>query len=147
VEPLFVLIVAATAASIAYLVASERRRAHLRIWDAAAQRVGLTEVEESEGGIFEGGFLLGRCGDLRARLEGYRRGKYENGTKIVVTGLGGAGKLSLCREGLSTAFGASSASGRSRSATRPSTRNTTCRARPRSPSRSSTPRRGGAWRS
>ena len=39
------------------------------------------------------------------RLESYRRGKYEHGTKIVVTGLGhGAGGLSLRREGLSTAF-------------------------------------------
>ncbi len=104
-EPLFGLIAAAVAASILYLVTSERRRAHLRVWRQAAARVGLTDVEEAEGGFFEGAFLIGRAGDLRVRLEGYRRGKYERGTKIVVTGLGhGAGGLSLRREGLSTAI-------------------------------------------
>jgi hypothetical protein len=105
VEPLFGLVVAAITASIVYLATSERRRAHLRIWRQAATRVELTEVEEGEGGLFEGGFVSGRSGLLRVRLESYRRGKYENGTRIVVTGLGhGAGGLSLRREGLSTAF-------------------------------------------
>jgi hypothetical protein len=105
VEPLFGLVVAAVAASIAYLVSSERKRAHLRIWRDAARRAGLTDVEEAEGGIFEGEHVAGLAGPLRVRLESYRRGKYENGTKIVVTGLGhGAGGLSLRREGLSTAF-------------------------------------------
>ena len=86
-EPLFGLIVGAVAASIAYLVTSERRRTHLRIWREAAKRAGLTEVEEAEGGLFEGGFVSGRSGPLQVRLESYRRGKYENGTRIVVTGL------------------------------------------------------------
>jgi len=105
VEPLFGLIAAAIAASVAYLVTSERRRAQLRVWRAAVERAGLTGVEEAEGGIFEGAFLYGSSGDLRVRLEGYRRGKYEHGTKIVVTGLGhGAGGLSLRREGLGTAI-------------------------------------------
>jgi hypothetical protein len=105
VEPLFGLVVAAIAASVAYLVSSERKRAHLRIWGEAARRAGLTGVEEAEGGIFEGEFVAGLAGPLHVRLEAYRAGKYENGTKIVVTGLGhGAGGLSLRREGLSTAF-------------------------------------------
>jgi hypothetical protein len=104
-EPLFGLIAAAVAASIAYLVTSERRRAQLRAWRQAAQRAGLTGVEEAEGGIFEGAFLRGRSGELVVRLEGYRRGKYVHGTKIVITGLGhGAGGLSLRHEGLSTAI-------------------------------------------
>ena len=104
-EPLFGLVVAAIAASIAYLVASERKRAHLRVWRQAATRVGLTNVDEAEGGIFEGEYVAGLAGSLHVRLEAYRAGKYENGTKIVVTGLGhGAGGLSLRREGLSTAF-------------------------------------------
>ena len=104
-EPLFGLVVAAIAASVAYLVTSERRRAHLRIWRVAAERAGLVGVEEAEGGIFEGEFVAGRSADLHVRLESYRHGKYEHGTKIVVTGLGhGAGGLSLRREGLSTAF-------------------------------------------
>jgi len=105
VEPLFGLIAAAIAASVAYLVRSERRRRQLRVWRAAVERVGLTGVEESEGGIFEGAFVRGSSGDLRVRLESYRKGKYEHGTKIVVTGLGhGAGGLSLRREGLGTAI-------------------------------------------
>ncbi|HSD67826.1 MAG TPA: HEAT repeat domain-containing protein [Vicinamibacteria bacterium] len=104
-EPLFGVIAAAIAASVAYLLSSERRRAQRRTWRRAAERAGLAGVEEAEGGLFEGGFLAGTSGPLRVRLESYRRGKYENGTKIVVTGLGhGAGGLSLRREGLSTAF-------------------------------------------
>ncbi len=104
-EPLFGLVAAAIAASVAYLVTSERRRAQLRVWRAAALHAGLTETEDVEGGLFDGAFVIGRSGDLRVRLESYRKGKYENGTKIVVTGLGhGAGGLSLRREGLGTAI-------------------------------------------
>jgi hypothetical protein len=105
VEPLIGLIVAAVTASIAYLVATERRRAHVRAWREAAARVGLTNVEEYEGGLFGGASVRGRSGEVEVRLEEYRRGKYEHGTKIVVTGLGhGAGGLSLRREGLGTAI-------------------------------------------
>jgi hypothetical protein len=104
-EPLFAVIGAAIAASIGYLVASERRRAQARSWREAAARVRLSDVEESEGGFFGGTSLRGRSGELEVRLEGYRRGKYDRGTKIVVTGLGhGAGGLSLRREGLGTAI-------------------------------------------
>ncbi len=104
-EPLFGLIAAAVGISIAYLVSSERRRAQLRVWRQAAERAGLAEVEDAEGGLFEGAFLIGGSGPLQVRLEAYRHGKYENGTKIVVTGLGhGAGGLSLRREGFATAF-------------------------------------------
>ncbi len=104
-EPLFGLVVFAITGSIAYLVASERRRAHLRAWRSAAERAGLAGVEETEGSLFGGERLSGSSGDLRVRLEGYRRGKYERGTKIVVTGLGhGAGGLSLRREGFATAI-------------------------------------------
>jgi len=105
VEPLFGLLAAAIAASVAYLVTSERRRAQLRVWRLAATRSALEDAEASEGGIFEGAAVTGRSGDLRVRLEGYRKGKYEHGTKMVITGLGhGAGGLSLRREGLGTAI-------------------------------------------
>ncbi len=104
-EPLFGLVAAAIAASVAYLVRSARRREQLRVWRAAALRAGLTETEDAEGGLFEGAFVSGRSGDLRVRLEGYRQGKHAHGTKIVVAGLGhGAGGLSLRREGLGTAI-------------------------------------------
>jgi HEAT repeat protein len=105
VEPLLGLVAAAIAASIGYLVASERRRAHLRAWHQAAQRAGLAEVEEKGGSPFGGGAVCGSAGEMQVRLESYRRGKYERGTKIVVTGLGhGAGGLSLRREGFATAI-------------------------------------------
>ena len=104
-EPLFGLIAAAIAGSVAYLVTSERRRAQLQAWKLAATRSALEDREASEGGIFEGAAVTGRSGDLRVRLEQYRRGKYEHGTKMVITGFGhGAGGLSLRREGLGTAI-------------------------------------------
>jgi hypothetical protein len=105
VEPLFGLVVSAIVGSIVYLLTSERRRAHLRVWREAAQRAGLAEIDETEGTLFGGERVSGGSGPLRVRLEGYRRGKYERGTKIVVTGLGhGAGGLSLRREGFATAI-------------------------------------------
>ena len=78
-EPLLGLVAAAIAASVAYLVTSERRRAHLRVWRQAAQRAGLAGVGESEGGFFGGEFLYGSSGALQVRLEGYRQGKYARG--------------------------------------------------------------------
>lgn len=104
-EPLFGLLVAAVVGSVAYLLASERRRAQLAAWRAAAERSGLVGVGSMEGGLFQGAALWGRSGDVLVRLEPYRRGKSEHGTRIVITGLGhGVGGLSLRREGLSTAF-------------------------------------------
>ena len=104
-EPLFGLLAAAVAASVAYLVTSERRRAQLAVWRQAALRVGLTDVESAEGGFFQGAVLRGRAGELLVRLEAYHRGKNVYGTRIVIDGLGhGAGGLTLRREGLSTVF-------------------------------------------
>ncbi len=104
-EPLIGLVVAAMAGSFAYLVTSERRRAHLRVWRTAAQSAGLVEIEEADG-FFEGQHLAGRSGDLQVRLEPYRGGKHpRQATRIVVTGFGfGVGCLSLRREGLAAAF-------------------------------------------
>jgi hypothetical protein len=105
VEPLLGVLAAAIGASVAFLVRSERRRAQLRAWRLAAAGAALSDVEVSEGGTFAGPALSGRSGALRVRLEGYRRGKYEHGTKIVISGLGhGAGGLSLRREGFGTAI-------------------------------------------
>jgi HEAT repeat protein len=105
VEPLFPLVAAAIAMSIAALVASERRRAHLRAWRKAVAQAGLSDVEEAEGGIFGGERVSGRSGHLDVRLESYQHGKHDRGTQIVVTGLGhGMGGLTLRREGFSTAF-------------------------------------------
>ena len=104
-EPLFGLIAAAIAGSVAYLLRAERRRAQLAVWRQAALRAGLTDVESTEGGFFQGTALRGRAGELLVRLEDYHRGKNVYGTRIVIEGLGhGAGGLTLRREGLSTAF-------------------------------------------
>ena len=104
-EGLLGLVAFTIAASVAYLLSSDRRRAQRQAWRAAAARAGLSEVAEGEGGIFRGAFLAGSRDGLLVRLESYRRGKYERGTRIVVTGLGhGAGGLTLRREGLGTAF-------------------------------------------
>ena len=104
-EPLFGLIAAAIAASVAYLVTSERRRAQLRPGACGGEEPRCRTWRCRRGGSSEAQGSAGRSGDLRVRLEGYRRGKYERGTKIVITGLGhGAGGLSLRREGLGTAI-------------------------------------------
>lgn len=101
--PLFALLIAAVGASIAFLIASERRRARMRVWREAAQAAGLSEIQEQES-LF-GASLDGRAGDARVRLETYQRGKNQSGTRIVVSNLGhGIGGLSLRREGLGTAF-------------------------------------------
>jgi HEAT repeat protein len=103
--PLFPLLAVAIGGSVAYLVTSFRRQAQLAAWRLVAQRVGLTDVRASAGGLFEGASLEGNTGDLQVRLESYRRGKYEHGTRVVVSGLGhGTSGLSLRREGLATAF-------------------------------------------
>jgi hypothetical protein len=105
VEPLLTLATVVVASSIGLLLARKRRQRRLDAWRLAAKRVGLTDVQLEEGGLWGEGALLGRSGDLHVRLEVYAAGKSESGTKIVVSGLGdGAGGLSLRREGLSTAL-------------------------------------------
>ncbi len=99
--------VAAVAPSISYLLRVKRRRAHLRAWRQAAERVGLTDVQAEEGGPLKTGSLslVGRSGQLHVRLEASTTGDSEKGTKIVVTGLDhGPGGLFLRREGLSIAL-------------------------------------------
>ena len=103
--PLFPLLIAAIGGSVAYLVASFRRQSQLAAWRLVAQRIGLCDIVVSSGSLFSGASLEGETGNLHLRLESYRRGKYERGTRIVVSGLGhGSGGLSLRREGLATAF-------------------------------------------
>ncbi|MGE5125501.1 MAG: HEAT repeat domain-containing protein [Betaproteobacteria bacterium] len=104
-EAVFPLLMMGLAVSIAYLVNSFRRQRQMQAWERAAERAGLADVLASEGGLFDGGSLEGYAGGLHVRLESYRRGKYEHGTRIVVSGMGhGTGGLSLRREGLATAF-------------------------------------------
>lgn len=104
-EILFPILAGSIAAAVAYLVASFRRKAQLEAWQRSADACGLTRVTTTEGGIVEGAALEGDAGDLRVRLGSYRRGKYERGTTIAVSGLGhGYGGLTLRREGLATAF-------------------------------------------
>lgn len=104
-EGLLGLVAFTIAMSVASLVSSVRRRSQLATWRKGAVRAGLTGVAEGEGGIFTGGFLAGSRDGLLVRLESYRRGRYEHGTRIVVSGLGhGTDGLTLRREGLGTTF-------------------------------------------
>jgi hypothetical protein len=104
-EALLPLLAGAIAFSVAYLVRSFRRQAQMEAWTLAARRAGLCDVVTRSGSLFDGGALDGDLGELHVRLESYRRGKYEHGTRIVVTGLGhGRGGLSLRREGIATTF-------------------------------------------
>ncbi len=94
------LFVAGIAAAMALAAAAEQRRARFRSWRTAAQRVGLTDLQEEAGGLLRGGWLRGRSGPLDIRLE--RRqdgGKERYRTLISIGGLGhGTGGLSLRRE-------------------------------------------------
>jgi len=104
-EPLLPLVAMAVGLSVAYLVNSFRRQARMRAWDAAARASGLRDVRSGAGMLFEGEALEGEAEGLHVRLESYRRGRSESGTRIVVSGLGhGIGGLSLRRESLGTAF-------------------------------------------
>ena len=85
-EGLLGLVAFTIAMSVASLVSSVRRRSQLAAWRQAAVHAGLTETAEGEGGFFTGGFLAGTQAGLLVRLESYRRGKYEHGTRIVVSG-------------------------------------------------------------
>lgn len=82
-----------------------RRQARLRVWRAAARRVGLSGVQESAELLFFKPSLAGRWGPLSVRLEKHQEGGQEAvGTRISVDGLGhGVDGLSIRAEGLGTA--------------------------------------------
>lgn len=102
-ELLVVLPVAAGVLSVFLLIAREHRQSQRRVWHEAAAQAKLAGVESWDGGMFVAPGIEGRAGSLRVRLERYRRGRQESGTRIVVEGLGhGDGGLSLRREGFST---------------------------------------------
>jgi hypothetical protein len=101
VEPILALAVGGTAVLTVPLVMFARRRGRIRAWRAAVRRVGLAEVILSPGRWIAGPTLTGRSGELAVRLEDYRRGKYEVGSRILVSGLEhGAEALSLKAEGI-----------------------------------------------
>ena len=150
VEPLFGLVAAAIAASVAYLVTSERRRAQLRVWRRGGAAARLGGVGGVGGRDLRGGVRCtaapGTCGSAS---RGTGRGKYERGhedRRSPASATARAGCRCAARASGPRSRSASSASGRSRSATPRSTTSTTCRGRPRSPSRSWSPRRGGGSR-
>jgi HEAT repeat protein len=85
----------------AVFAAVRRARARVRSWRSAARRIGLGEVVETPRRWLRRPTLVGRAEQLRVRLESYRRGKYESGTRIVIDGFGpGVEALSLGRGGL-----------------------------------------------
>jgi hypothetical protein len=104
VEPVLGFLFAGLVGSIVYLLSAEKGRARARGWREAARAASLTDVEETETlGVPRQ--LTGLASGLRVRLEGYRRGKYERGTRVTIGPLGhGPYGFALRREGLGTAF-------------------------------------------
>jgi len=101
VDLISALAVGGTVGATAVIAAVRRARARVRAWRSAADRMGLSEVVETPRRWLRRPTLAGRSEQLRVRLESYRRGKYESGTRIVIDGFGpGAEALSLVRGGL-----------------------------------------------
>lgn len=101
VELISALAVGGAVGATAVIAAVRRVRARVRSWRSAADRMGLSEVVETPRRWLRRPTLAGRSEQLRVRLESYRRGKHESGTRIVIDGLGpGAEALSLTRGGL-----------------------------------------------
>jgi HEAT repeats len=104
VEPITLVTVggAVWAAMVALHIA-HRRRARRHAWREAARLLALQGVTEVPGSGLAGPALTAGSGPLRLRLEGYRRGRSETGTRLRIEGLGHPGEgLSLRREGLSS---------------------------------------------
>ncbi len=98
-EALLPILFGVVGLTVAAVVGLRRRRTRMRAWREAAADAGLSEVRVVDE-LF-GGSLEGRQNGLRVRLEGYRRGKYERGTRLTIRGLA---DLSARSEGVRTAI-------------------------------------------
>jgi HEAT repeat protein len=98
----FGLLIWGIVGSVVFLLVSDRRRSAARAWREAARTVGLADVEEAETLGFPRS-LTGTTSGLRVRIERYKRGRHNAGTRIVLGPLGLPG-LSLRREGFGTSF-------------------------------------------
>lgn len=98
------LLVSAFNSVTGWLAGRGKRGARVRVWRAAARRVGLVEVQESPLPFFKP-WLSGRWGPLPVRLEMRQEGGREAvGTRISVAALGhGLDGLAVRPEGLGTA--------------------------------------------
>jgi hypothetical protein len=98
---MFALGAAVLAGAVAFSRFQERRR--MRSWRSAAGRLNLGDIAERPRQGLCGPALLCTSESLHVRLEHYRRGKYESGTRITVDGFWhGAEPLTLKSEGLGT---------------------------------------------
>ena len=94
---------AGVVASIVLLLVRFRQQARMASWQAAVTHAGLTQVETQD--RFIGAAVTARDGDLVVRLETYRRGKHENGTRLTIRSLSrSSGSLTVRGEGLATAL-------------------------------------------
>lgn len=98
-EPLLPIVVAA-GVFYTFVLVARRRRSRIEAWHRAAAAARLEDVRAKDA-FGAAAFLEGRSGALRVRLEPYRHGKYEYGTRLVIQGLA---RLSIRREGVATAF-------------------------------------------
>jgi HEAT repeat protein len=85
-EGLFSVLLAAGVGSVVYLLFWLRSQELAKSWQKAAAAARLTDVEVS---TFAGldSKLTGKANGLDVRVARYRRGKYENGTRVTVSGL------------------------------------------------------------
>ena len=94
---------AGVVASTVLLLVRFRQQTRLASWQAAVTHAGLTQVETQD--RFIGAAVTARDGDLVVRLETYRRGKHENGTRLTIRSLSrSSGSLTVRSEGLATAL-------------------------------------------
>lgn len=103
-EGVFGVMAAALAGSIAYLIAWGRAQSRARWWRDAATAAGLSNVQVT---TFLGvdSELTGVLGALRVKVESYRRGRHEHGTRIVIGGFRhGEYALSVRAEGVTSAI-------------------------------------------
>jgi hypothetical protein len=98
-EPFLPMMVAACLSLAVMLRAVGRWKARVRSWHQAAAAARLDDIRSSH--KLGGAFVEGRSGDLHVRLESYRRGRYESGTRVVIQGLA---RLSTRRESAATAI-------------------------------------------
>src|SRR5687767_2209865 len=85
-DPLVIVLTVGGVAAASLFRAVARLQKRTDSWMGAAQEAGLTDVRLSTTMGFASG-LSGKAGPLYVRLEPYRRGKRDAGTRITVSGL------------------------------------------------------------
>jgi HEAT repeat protein len=102
VDAIFAVLLAVGGGSVAYLIAWARSQERSARWIAAAKAAGVTDPQvRTVAGVMTS--VKGKAGALDVEIEGYRRGKYEHGTRVTIGGLKhGQYALTLRAEGVTS---------------------------------------------